>query len=231
MINWIPLISFIGDRYLVKYTHCIWTRVFFFPCAWTSLWFLYQSFGGLGDYFTLSTALFNWPEIAQATSFAGRPILDFLVALFATTLLEIPSYPIYLLSSSEKDQHHPLLEESAAEEDGDIEGQHVYKKTCMAFLKHPVTLYVALMTIIYTYGGARTNISTGSFYQVTYPKYIPKNQPVGCVVGGGSALPELFTDYDFWFNKSTKLVNVSIFRPFPIKQRNEPQLTFIMLLL
>ncbi|KAG1133466.1 hypothetical protein G6F42_001400 [Rhizopus arrhizus] len=165
------------------------------------------SFGGLGDYFTLSTALFNWPEIAQATSFAGRPILDFLVALFATTLLEIPSYPIYLLSSSEKDQHHPLLEESAAEEDGDIEGQHVYKKTCMAFLKHPVTLYVALMTIIYTYGGARTNISTGSFYQVTYPKYIPKNQPVGCVVGGGSALPELFTDYDFWFNKSTKLVN------------------------
>ncbi|KAG1230069.1 hypothetical protein G6F68_019323 [Rhizopus microsporus] len=101
----------------------------------------------------------------------------------------------------------------------------------MAFLKHPVTLYVALMTIIYTYGGARTNISTGSFYQVTYPKYIPKNQPVGCVVGGGSALPELFTDYDFWFNKSTKLVNVSIFRPFPIKQRNEPQLTFIMLLL
>ncbi|KAG1461042.1 hypothetical protein G6F46_002779 [Rhizopus delemar] len=164
------------------------------------------SFGGLGDYFTLSTALVNWPEIAQATSFAGRPILDFFVALFATTLLELPNYPIYLLSSSEKDQHQPLLEESAAE-DGDIEGQHVYKKTCMAFLKHPVTLYVALMTIIYTYGGACTNISTGSFYQVTYPKYIPKNQPVGCVVGGGSALPELITDYDFWFNKSTKLIN------------------------
>ncbi|KAG1456779.1 hypothetical protein G6F56_006757 [Rhizopus delemar] len=59
---------------------------------------------------------------------------------------------------------------------------------------------------IYIYGGARINIHTGSFYQVSYPHYVPKHQPVGCVVGGGSVFPDLQFNHGFWFNKSTELV-------------------------
>ncbi|KAI9254650.1 carbon-nitrogen hydrolase [Sporodiniella umbellata] len=181
LTNLIPIVSFASDRYITKHTSCVWVRTFFFPCVWASLWFLNQRISNMGDYFNLTNALFHWPEIAQTASLGGRPLLDFWMAWFATVLLELSNY----ISSLR------LIEEA-------LPPSQPYWR-----IKHPVCLYVFTMLAVYIYGGIRINIPTGSFYQVSYPHYIPKSHSVGCVVG--SMEPNIQLNHDIWFNKSAQV--------------------------
>ncbi|KAL0576565.1 hypothetical protein ABG067_008915 [Albugo candida] len=61
------------------------------------------------------------------------------------------------------------------------------------------------MVFIFTYGGIGVNIRRGSFYQTSYPNFIPKTTPVGCVVGPSDTVQDMRWDHDLWFNKTEEL--------------------------
>ncbi|KAL7328224.1 hypothetical protein PS15p_206527 [Mucor circinelloides] len=210
IIHLLLLVILFAERYVLSRSHCIWTRVLLLPCLWTGLWMLNARYGPIGDYPSMSTAMVTWPDFAQIASLGGRPLIDFLVALFGTSILEIGSLPLQCLSS-----HDGLLQDvsiSANANSNDIGEESnqntipLRKRQYISLLVHPVTIFAGIMALVLTYGGARVNIHPGSFYQTSYPKYIPKTEQVGCVVGPGSDFPDLQTQQDIWFNHSTSLV-------------------------
>lgn len=201
-------ITLVADRYVLSLQHNRATRVLLFPSLWTGLWFLFYRFGPIGDYPALSTALVNWPDFAQVASLGGRPALDFLIALFGTCIVELSSFPVRALCHVNAE----LLDTDDDNEANDDEGVALGKRQYFSLLTHPIIIFSIVMTLVLSYGGARTNIHKNSFYQVDYPEYIPKNKQVGCVVGPGSDFPELQMNHDIWFNKSTILAEVCIFK-------------------
>jgi hypothetical protein len=204
-------VTLLAERYLLSQQHHTAARVLLFPSLWTGLWFLFSRFGIIGDYPTLSTALINWPDFAQVASLGGRPLIDFLVSLFGTCILELGSFPVQLIGSSP-------IESLQRDEEADENDVPLTKRQYAAMATHPITLFSIVMALVLSYGGARTNIRQGSFYQVGYSDYIPKNEQVGCVVGPGTDYPELQMDHDVWFNKSSMLAEVRIYRNVYLRQ-------------
>lgn len=192
-----------AERYVIKRRQCIYTRVLLFPALYTGLWFIVGRFGVLGDYPSLSTVLINWSDFSQVASLGGRALLDFLLALSGTIALEIPSFPFHLLAPA---QTTDLFSDSSVSDD--THDQPLDKRQWVFLLAHPVTIYTLIMALAFTFGGMYVNIRPGSFYQVTYPEYIPRTEPVGCVVGPGDLYPDLQSAHDLWFNKSTELAEV-----------------------
>lgn len=165
--------------------------------------FLVGRWGPLGDYPLLSTVLINWSDFSQVASLGGRSLLEFLVALSGTVALEFSSFPIQALAS---DRPAVFLSNSEVhEEDMADESLNSSKRQCIALLKHPITIYSIIITLVFAYGGYHVNVRAGSLYQTTYPEYMPKTIPVGCVVGPGETYPDLHLNHDIWFNKSTEL--------------------------
>ncbi|KAI7899088.1 carbon-nitrogen hydrolase [Cokeromyces recurvatus] len=168
-----------------KRAHLI--RIVFFPCLWTSIWCLMTRYGPLGDFISLSTSLVIWPEFGQIASIGGRSLLDFLMVLFGTILVEF-IFPT-------KEEKNEDQEEEEEEETIPSSGR-----------RRLAVLSSILMALILVYGGARVNIHSNSFYQVNYPDYVPKTEQVGCVVGpGGSDSPQLQTQQDIWLNMTREL--------------------------
>lgn len=214
ILHIILLATLAAERYALKHTGCIYTRVLLFPSIWTGLWFLTGRFGPLGDYPALSTVLVNWADFSQAASLGGRALLDFLIAISGTVLFEFSSFPAYAIhnitSSHDKSTNNVLLANSAVGAEEEEEAHHTtptdsLRRQYIALLTHPITIYTLIMTFIFTYGGLYVNVHPGSFYQVTYPEYIPPKTPVGCVVGANDEFPALQANHDIWFNKSTEL--------------------------
>jgi hypothetical protein len=202
----ILLIILAAERYALKHTKCVYTRVLLFPSLWTGLWFLTGRFGPLGDYPALSTVLVNWSDFSQAASLGGRALLEFLIAVSGTVIFEFSDFPLYALSSPNKSS--VLLADSTVAEEH-VHDDHAttpsLKCQYISLLTHPITIYSLIMFAVFTYGGLYVNVRPGSFYQVTYPDYIPKKAPVGCVVGPSNEYPDLQSNHDIWFNKSTEL--------------------------
>lgn len=193
------VIMLFADRYVVTNSNSTVARVLMFPSIWTSLWFLFTLFGGIGDFFSISIALVNWPDFAQVASLGGRSLLDFLVALFGTVLLELSTFPTHALSLLASSK--PLL----ATNDEEAPSK---KQAVRLLLTHPVTKYVILMGALLIYGGARVNIHDNSLYQNSYTEYLPPLETVGCVVGPGLDYPEQQEQQDIWFEKSAVLAEV-----------------------
>lgn len=212
-------VCLIADRYVLgHHQRNMATRVLLFPCLWTGVWFLCGRFSAIGDYPSLSTALVNWPDFAQVASLGGRSVMDFLVALFGTCIVELSSFPAGVLSPVKLPTH--TTEPMQGEEETNEEDTPLEKSQYIALLTHPVTVFSIIMALVLTYGGARTNIRKNAFYQVNYPQYVPKNELVGCVVGPGTDFPDLQMDHDIWFNKSTMLAEVckNILQPHKLCQ-------------
>lgn len=205
--NTLLIFALLADRYVIRNTKCIYTRVLTFPCVWTGLWFISGRFGPLGDYPAFSTALIQWADFSQIASFGGRALLDFLIALTGTVIFELPSYPLHVLTA---DNSTTLLANSTVEESEELQHDNhatipLRKRQCIQLLLHPVTIYSFIMALVFTIGGVAVNIRHGSFYQVTYPEYIPKTTPVGCVVGPTEVYLDLRKNHDVWFNKTVEL--------------------------
>lgn len=210
--NTLLIFALLADRYVIRNTKCIYTRVLTFPCVWTGLWFISGRFGPLGDYPAFSTALIQWADFSQIASFGGRALLDFLIALTGTVIFELPSYPLHVLTA---DNSTTLLANSTVEESEELQHDNhatipLRKRQCIQLLLHPVTIYSFIMALVFTIGGVAVNIRHGSFYQVTYPEYIPKTTPVGCVVGPTEVYLDLRKNHDVWFNKTIELAEVCI---------------------
>lgn len=194
-----------------------------FPCIWTTIWFFFNRFGPFGDYTAFSTSLIHWADFSQISSLGGRALLDFLIAVTGTIMVELPSYPIHELSvdyvSSENNDISsppiPFAGESEAMIDTKTNSPRFkallrkYRKHKL--LTHPVSVYFFVMAFVYTFGGIYVNIRQGSFYQVSYPEYIPKTTPVGCVVGASDLFPDLTYNQEYWLNKTAQLAEVSLF--------------------
>lgn len=194
------VIMLFADRYVVRNRDTTLLRVLLFPSIWTSIWFLFTLFAGIGDFVSITIGLVNWPDFAQVASLGGRPLLDFIVALFGTTLLELPSFPMHAVSALTTTA--PLLTE------GEEEQEQLTKKAAVRLLlSHPVTKFTLLMGVLLTYGGARVNIHDNSLYQGSYTEYLPSLEPVGCVVGPGLDFPEEQKNQDIWFEKSASLAD------------------------
>ncbi|KAI7889834.1 carbon-nitrogen hydrolase [Mucor mucedo] len=192
VINLVLIVVLFSERFMRKHNTDMTTRVLFTPLLYTSLWFLIGRLGPLGDYPSLTTVTIGWSEFAQLSSLGGRAFLDFLLALSATVLLELPTFPLHQLSI--RTTPHLLQDTHVSE----VEHKE------RSFWLHPVTLYTILMAVLLSYGGMG-NIRRGSFYQTIYPDYIPKTERVGCVVGPGDNLG-LQLSHDTWFNQSQALV-------------------------
>ncbi|KAI8992555.1 carbon-nitrogen hydrolase [Pilobolus umbonatus] len=189
------------DRYVLEHSTCIWQRVLVFPTAWTSLWYLICEVGLFGDYIIFNLPLMNWPDLYQISSMGGIYLVTLLVSLFATVLLELPNLPIKNITRTPTFQSTTIynsIENIEVEDGSNI-------KHLTVFLKHPFTIIMAVMAAVFTYGGAHNNIPSGSFYQVGYPSYIPKVEPVGCIAGPGSTYPELQLNTDHWLQKTEEL--------------------------
>lgn len=210
LIHVLLLVVLFAEKYVLNRKHCIRTRVLLFPCLWTGMWTLSSRYSAIGDYPSMSTALVTWPDFAQVASIGGRPLLDFLVALFGTSILEIGSLPLQCLSSNNELFQDSSIAAANNNEDDNQNSIPLRKRQFISLLVHPVTIFSGIMALVLTYGGASVNIHTGSFYQTSYPQYIPKTEQVGCVVGPGSEFPNLQMQHDIWFNHSTSLVEVCI---------------------
>ncbi|GAA5807750.1 hypothetical protein MFLAVUS_001127 [Mucor flavus] len=206
ILNIILIITLTAERYVTSHSQCIYKRVLLFPAVWTGLWFLVGRLGPLGDYPSLSTVLIQWSDFSQIASLGGRSVLDFIVAVSGTIVFEFSSFPIQALSMSDG-LSSVLLADSEVDEEYTADEQNTSRKRqYISLLVHPITIYSVILTLAFTYGGFCVNVRPNSLYQVTYPEYIPKTVPVGCVVGPGDTYPELQTDHDVWFNKSAELV-------------------------
>lgn len=194
-----------------------------FPCIWTTIWFFFNRYGPFGDYTAFSTSLIHWADFSQISSLGGRALLDFLIAVTGTIMIELPNYPIHKLSidyvPSENDDrviNSPPVS-FAGESDAMIETNKTRSprfknlvQNCRKhkLLMHPVSVYFFVMAFVYTFGGIYVNIRRGSFYQVSYPEYIPKTTPVGCVVGASDLFPDLTNNHEYWLNKTAQLAEV-----------------------
>ncbi|KAG2233587.1 hypothetical protein INT48_009374 [Thamnidium elegans] len=207
ILNIILIITLSAERYVTSRSQCIYKRVLLFPVVWTGLWFLVGRFGPLGDYPSLSTVLIIWSDFSQVASLGGRSLLDFIVAVSGTIIFEFSSFPMQALFIS--DSPSVLLANSEVHEEYTADEPNTStsrKRQCISLLVHPITIYSIILTLVFTYGGLYVNVRPNSLYQVTYPEYIPKTVPVGCVVGPGDTYPELQADHDVWFKKSAELV-------------------------
>ncbi|KAI8643721.1 carbon-nitrogen hydrolase [Parasitella parasitica] len=208
VIHLFLLIALFAEKYVLSRQHCIKTRVLLLPCIWTGLWTLLVRYGAVGDYPSMTTALVTWPDFAQIAELGGRSLLDFLVALFGTSILEIGSLPLQCLSANDELLQNSSISATAGNDDEENSNQHTrppHKKQYRSLLTHPVTVFSGIIALALTYGGARVNIHSGSFYQSTYPQYVPKTEQVGCVVGPGSEFPGLQAQHDIWFNHTASL--------------------------
>ncbi|KAI8141004.1 carbon-nitrogen hydrolase [Fennellomyces sp. T-0311] len=173
----------LASDYLANRQSCAVFRVLVFPLLFTSIYFGIIGRGfGFGDGFVYSTSvLLGFPDIVQGVTWmVGRPGIDFVLALFATVVLETKTDKS---SSDEAEQH------------------------ATNWKKHPATWFTILVTLLALFGGSQIHIHRGSFFQVGYPEYVPKSIPVGCVIGPGGIDLELQKDYDRWFDRSATLVN------------------------
>lgn len=151
-----------------------------------------MSWGPFGDSITFSnTVTATWPALAQTASLGGRALIEFLIAMFGTVALELPTVADALTS-------YPLLE--AAD-------NNAKWRQLLPLKTHPVTVYTLLTLFVSIYGGAVVNIRDGSFYQTKYPDFMPETVPVGCVIGPGGIHFELQADHDLWLNMSAKLAD------------------------
>ncbi|KAI9492859.1 hypothetical protein BDB00DRAFT_872908 [Zychaea mexicana] len=176
-----------------------------FQRPWLTLGVWLALFGhlmGAGDILTYSNSIITgFPDIVQAAVwFAGRPAVDFLLALFATIVQEFGR-------TSEK----PAFSNNA-DNDGDEEQQLVTHPITTAttekgWLWHPAIWYAALLSLLSIIGGWQINIHRGSFFQVAYPDYVPETVPVGCVIGPSLLNQQQQTEHDRWLNRSTSLAN------------------------
>jgi hypothetical protein len=216
LVNLILLVSVVTDRMIVK-RGILWTRIFFFPCVWTGLWYLFSRFGGLGDYTAFSTPLADWADLAQISSLGGRPLIDFLVSLFGTVMLETIS------GTPESD---PLLEpddntEEENNENSDDDGKFAQNRSLW---NQPLAWYGVLLALVFVYGGAQTNIHSGSFYQNSLTEYVPPSLPVGCVVGPGQNVV-LAKNHSHWLELTENLAEVRC-DVFVVPKKKGPTKTF-----
>ncbi|KAF7722657.1 hypothetical protein EC973_002867 [Apophysomyces ossiformis] len=166
---------------------------------WTGLWLLTGLL--VGDYGTYSSSVMGWSDLIQIASLAGRPAIDFLMALFGTTLLELWTLPELFVKSSAEWQ---------AQEEEENNANTIPRRAkwpCSLYLslaKHPFVLYGLLMALVLTYGGAQVNIHKDSIFQESYKDYVPPSVPVGCLAGQTASQP--IQNYTYWFNRSTELV-------------------------
>ena len=209
LVNLLVLISLAAERFILTHSKYVYTRVFFLPCVWTSLWFISSRFGILGDYPSFSTSLIQWAEFSQAASLGGRALLDFLAVLTGTILFELPSYPLNAFTTPTASTL--LVNSSVADDEEDRDARAsipLRRRQRIEFLIHPVTIYSIIMLAIFTFGGISVNIRKGSFYQTAYPDFIPDTAPVGCVVGANELVPDIKLNHTIWFDKSSQLVQV-----------------------
>ncbi|KAI8345367.1 carbon-nitrogen hydrolase [Blakeslea trispora] len=196
LFNLVTPITLLSERYLLKQPHPRFVRVLFFPMLWTGLFQLLYRFGRLGDYFSLTSNATVWSDFGQIASLGGRPLIDFIVALFGTCLLEV------LPANKSVDEYRET--EDIAEFQGEIEEMpdrvaHPWK----AFWLHPMTLCLVLLAALLSFGGIATNIQAKSFYQADYPNYVPKKQQVGCVIGSHDLKHRYH--HDEWFDMTESL--------------------------
>lgn len=179
--------------HLVQHT-CIWQRILVFPCIWAGSWLLFTALAPFGDIYVFSNPVLGWSDLVQAAAtIGGRPMIDFVLALGCTVLLELKhtkwDNPVFLQD-----------EEDATDES---------MPRPVQWWKSPTTLYAIFIGVLLFYGGIQTSIYPGSFFQVGYPDYVPDTVPVGCVVGPGNIHQELQLQHEHWFNKTTKLAQVN----------------------
>lgn len=171
---------------------CIWQRILVFPCLWAGSWLLFTAVAPFGDIYVYSNPVLGWSDLVQAAAtIGGRPMIDFVLALGSTILLELKhswDAPVFL--RDEEDAGEPI-------------------SSRIHFWKSPTPLYAIFVGVLLFYGGIQTSIYPGSFFQVGYPDYVPETVPVGCVVGPGNINQELQLQHEHWFNKTTKLAEVS----------------------
>ncbi|KAI7877063.1 carbon-nitrogen hydrolase [Lichtheimia hyalospora FSU 10163] len=167
---------------------CIWQRILVFPCMWAGSWLLFTALAPFGDIYVYSNPVLGWSDLVQATAtIGGRPMIDFVLALGSTILLELKhtwDVPVFIRD----------------EEDA---GESISRP--IHLWKSPIALYATFVGLLLFYGGIQTSIYPGSFFQVGYPDYVPETVPVGCVVGPGNINQELQLQHEHWFNKTTKL--------------------------
>ncbi|KAG0169075.1 hypothetical protein DFQ30_003988 [Apophysomyces sp. BC1015] len=140
----------------------------------------------------------GWSDLIQVASLGGRPLIDFLVALFGTTVLELATLPALFKKASVPSE---IVEDA-------IDGETLPSSSPFALhfslAKHPFVLYSILMGLVAVYGGSQVNIHNGSMFQVAYSDYVPPSVPVGCLAGQSALVPQ--QDYTHWFNRSAELV-------------------------
>lgn len=203
----------LGDHFVTSNRNCVSTRTYFFSTMWTFAWYMIALFGGYGDYFSPTVSLVNWPDFAQLAALGGRPLLEFIFAIFGTSFLELNRYPVPALSLFIGRPDTTVLVENEAGLPEQEEEERLTKKEAFRVLwVHPMTKFFILVSLLVAYGGARVNIRDKSLYQASYPEYLPPVVPVGCVAGPGDEYPELSKEQDIWLEKSKSLIEVSIWQ-------------------
>ncbi|KAI9497354.1 carbon-nitrogen hydrolase [Zychaea mexicana] len=190
------LIALIGD-FLASRHESTALRVLVFPLLFAGSWLvIFGHLIGFGDSLAYSNSILTgFPDIVQAATWlGGRPAIDFVLALFATIVLEFGR------TSSEK----PVFNSNTDDEE---EQQQEHTARPKSWLCHPATWYVALLSLLSFFGGWQINIHPKSFFQIAYPDYVPKTVPVGCVIGPGGIHWQLQADHDRWLNRSATLAD------------------------
>ncbi|CAO3580605.1 unnamed protein product [Absidia cylindrospora] len=193
-----------------------WTRVLVFPCVWTSVWYIHGYWGDRSGY---SNGISDWSEWAQIADLGGRSLLEFLMALSGTCILEYESWMELVLllkrdasstssvtatvtnnqrATSSSSDKNP--DSSSATSSSDRSTSFSFIKSRL--LKHPFSIYLVLVVFIYIYGGTKSSFRKGSFFQLPTKDWLPAIQPVACVIGPGGFDMELRSDYSYWMNKS-----------------------------
>ncbi|KAI8139988.1 carbon-nitrogen hydrolase [Fennellomyces sp. T-0311] len=138
-----------------------------------------------------SSVVYGFSDIVQAATWlGGRPMIDFVMTLFATVVQEFNTStykPIFNGYDDDEETHHSNR-------------RHPW-------LFHPATWYTVFITLLAIFGGVQNDIYHGTFFQVGYPEFVPKTIPVGCVLGPGGIDMPLQTDYDRWFEYSASLAD------------------------
>ncbi|ORZ10563.1 carbon-nitrogen hydrolase [Absidia repens] len=199
-----------------------WARVLVFPCVWTSVWYIHGYWGDRSGY---SNGISDWSEWAQIADIGGRSLLEFFMALSGTCILECESWMELVLSlknstastssvttTSNNNQHAPISASSpSSASDKNLDSSSAIPSSNQStsfslirsrLIKHPFSIYLALVLFVYIYGGAKSSFRKGSFFQRPTKDWVPATQPVACVIGPGGFDMELRSDYSYWMNKS-----------------------------
>ncbi|KAI8081375.1 carbon-nitrogen hydrolase [Halteromyces radiatus] len=210
--NLFIIISTLIDRLaFINKNSGVWTRVLLFPCMWTYLWHIHDYYGDGSGY---SNSTSDWAAWAQIVDLGGKSLLDWLLALFGTCLLEYDTWSKLYFQWKESSSIS-ATESSLTTTTATTETKHIpsvnqahsslssrLSKIRLQLLLHPLSLYMIVVGLLYVYGEVKSSIRRGAFFQKPIKDWAPDTIPVACVIGSGGFDMELRSNYSHWMDKS-----------------------------